>query len=62
MNGRVLANELGVYGVHQERHIVRDDVHDAAIGFVHNPDVGRARDADSSHLAVGFGAGGKDIR
>ncbi len=62
MDCRILANELSVDRVHQERHIVRDDVHDASVGFVHDSDVGRARNADSGHFAVGFSAGGQEVR
>jgi hypothetical protein len=32
VDGAVLANQFGVDGVHQERHVVGDDVDDAAVG------------------------------
>ena len=62
MDCRILADEFGVDGVHQKRHVVRDDVHDAAVRLVHDPDAGRARDADSGNFAVGLGAGSQDVR
>ena len=43
VDGGVLADQFGVDRVHEERHVVGDDVDDAAVGFVDDGDVGRAR-------------------
>ena len=39
VDGRVLAHQLGGHRVNQERHVVGDDVDDAAAGFVPDLDV-----------------------
>ena len=39
VDGGVLADQFGVDGVHEERHVVRDDIDDAAVFFVDDGDV-----------------------
>ena len=58
----VLPDEFGVDRVHQEGHVVRDDVHDAAVVFVDDGDVGVPGPPVGSDVAVGLSAGRQDSR
>ena len=55
VDGRVLADQFGVDGVHEEGHVVGDDVQDAAVCLVTKGDVCDARLPRRRDLAVGFG-------
>ena len=52
VNGRVLPDQLGVDRIHEEGHVVGDDVHHAAVGFFNNRDVGSPGLTDRRDPAV----------
>ena len=54
VDGRVLADQFGVDRVHEEGHVVGDDVQDAAVGLVDDGDVGGAGLPRRRDLAVGL--------